>query len=260
MNWCRFQLGGRAAHGIAEGDQVTEVRGSPFTRHSKTTKRHALNDVNLLPPCMPLTLYAAGGINYRVHAQWASEYFGRSMPAAERCEIGYRAGNALIPSGATIVIPADSEGDVHYEGELVAVIGKQAKHLTRENALDCVLGFTVGNDVSERTWQTADRGLWRAKNSDTFKPMGPWITTGLDPTALEVITRINGREVSRYQTGGMVFSVVDHLVEGSKYMTFYPGDVLWMGCDGATGPMAPGDMVEVEIPGIGTLRNPVAAA
>jgi len=114
--------------------------------------------------------------------------------------------------------------------------------------------------VSERTWQMADRGLWRAKNSDTFKPMGPWISTGLDPTALEVITRINGQDVSRYQTGNMVFSVVDHLVEGSKYMTFYPGDVLWMGCDGATGPMAPGDIVEVEIPGIGTLRNPVAAA
>jgi 2-keto-4-pentenoate hydratase/2-oxohepta-3-ene-1,7-dioic acid hydratase in catechol pathway len=147
---------------------------------------------------------------------------------------------------------------VHYEGELVVVIGRQAKHLTPENALECVLGYSIGNDITERGWQSEDRTLWRAKNTDSFKPMGPWTTTGLDPMGLEVITRVNGEEVSRYETKNMIFTVVDYLVEVTKYLTLFPGDVMWMGCDGATGPIIPGDTVEVEVPGIGVLRNRVA--
>ena len=99
-----------------------------------------------------------------------------------KADVGYRAVNALIAHEENIVRPKDSTGEFEYEGELVAVIGRQAKHLSREDALSCVLGYTIGNDVSERSWQRQDRTFWRGKNSDTFKPMGPYIVTGLDPT------------------------------------------------------------------------------
>jgi 2-keto-4-pentenoate hydratase/2-oxohepta-3-ene-1,7-dioic acid hydratase in catechol pathway len=112
--------------------------------------------------------FYAAGLNYRAHIDWAnSRGASHKVPAAP--DIGYRSAAALIPSGGEIVIPADSPGPVEYEGELVAVIGKKAKDLTEGNALDCVQGYTLGNDVSERAWQKTDRTLWRAKSADTFK-------------------------------------------------------------------------------------------
>ena len=136
------------------------------------------------------------------------------------------------------------------------MIGRKCKHLTRENALSAVLGYTIGNDVSERTWQKADRTLWRAKNTDTFKPMGPWIETNVKLEDLVTKVRLNGEEVSVFPTNHMVFGVVDFLVAMTKYLTLYPGDVLWMGTEGATQNMKHGDVCEVEISSIGTLRNP----
>ena len=123
---------------------------------------------------------------------------------------------------------------MQYEGELVAVIGRKCKHLTRDNALSAVLGYTIGNDVSERTWQKSDRTLWRAKNTDTFKPMGPWIETNVKLDDLVTKVRLNGKELIAFQTNHMVFGVVDFLVAMTKYLTLYPGDVLWMGTEGAT--------------------------
>jgi 2-keto-4-pentenoate hydratase/2-oxohepta-3-ene-1,7-dioic acid hydratase in catechol pathway len=146
---------------------------------------------------------------------------------------------------------------VQYEGELVAVIGRKCKHLTRDSALSAVLGFTIGNDVSERTWQKSDRTLWRAKNTDTFKPMGPWIETNVKLDDLVTKVRLNGKELIAFQTNHMVFGVVDFLVAMTQYLTLYPGDVLWMGTEGATENMKHGDVCEIEISGIGTLRNPV---
>nr|MDQ3830500.1 fumarylacetoacetate hydrolase family protein [Candidatus Tectomicrobia bacterium] len=146
---------------------------------------------------------------------------------------------------------------VQYEGELVAVIGKKCKRISEDEALDYVLGYTIGNDVSERTWQRGDRTLWRGKNTDTFKPMGPWIVTGLNPDDLQVTIRLNGKEMFSYAVKDAIFSVRQFISRMSQYLTLYPGDVLWMGTDGATENMKDGDVVEVEIPGIGVLRNPV---
>ena len=146
---------------------------------------------------------------------------------------------------------------MQYEGELVAVIGRKCRHLTRDNALSAVLGYTIGNDVSERTWQKSDRTLWRAKNTDTFKPMGPWIETNVKLDDLVTKVRLNGKELIAFQTNHMVFGVVDFLVAMTTYLTLYPGDVLWMGTEGATANMKHGDVCEIEISGIGTLRNPV---
>ena len=129
------------------------------------------------------------------------------------------------------------------------------KHLTEANAMTCVFGYTIGNDVSERTWQKADRGLWRSKNADTFKPMGPWIETDVDIGGMETVIRVNGKETGRFSTGDMIFGVVPFIVELTKYFTLWPGDVIWMGTDGASPDIRAGDVVEIDITGIGTLRN-----
>jgi len=159
------------------------------------------------------------------------------------------------------VIPADSPGPVQFEGELVAVIGKTARHLSEADALNCVLGYTLGNDLSERTWQKQDRTLWRAKNCDTFKPLGPFIATGLDPMNLIISVRVNGQEASRYSTSKMLFSAQHFIARITQYMTLHPGDMIWLGTDEATEPdLKNGDVVEICNDQIGVLRNPVVRA
>jgi len=124
-----------------------------------------------------------------------------------------------------------------------------------------VRGYTLGNDVSERSWQKSDRTLWRAKNADTFKPMGPRIVSGIDPMNQLIEVRINGRTVSSYNTRGMIFSVAHYLSRMSRYLTLHPGDVIWFGCDGATlPPLREGDLVEVVNTAIGVLANRVRRA
>jgi 2-keto-4-pentenoate hydratase/2-oxohepta-3-ene-1,7-dioic acid hydratase in catechol pathway len=204
--------------------------------------------------------FYAAGLNYKAHIDWAnSRGASHKVPAAP--DIGYRSAAALIPTGAEIVIPADSPGPVEYEGELVAVIGTEAKNLSEKDSLSCVLGYTLGNDVSERTWQKTDRTLWRAKSADTFKPMGPFIVGGIDPMNQRIDVRINGRTVSSYDTRGMIFGVAQYLARMSKYVTLHPGDIVWFGCDAATlPPLQDGDLVEVANDAIGVLANRVARA
>ncbi len=210
----------------------------------------------LPPPLIPRAFYAAG-LNYRAHIDWANSR-GASHKVPEQPDIGYRAASALIGSGHDIVIPADSPGPVEYEGELVAVIGRKAKNVSEEDALDCVRGYTLGNDISERSWQKSDRTLWRAKSSDTFKPMGPRIVSGIDPMNQVIEVRVNGRTASSYNTRGMIFSVARYISRMSRYVTLYPDDVIWFGCDGPTEPaLKDGDLVEVANEAIGALANRV---
>ena len=210
-------------------------------------------------PVIPGNFYAAG-LNYRAHIEWANKAHGTSYKVPEQADIGYRSSNALIGSGEDIVIPRDSSGQVDFEGELVAVIGKTAKNVTEERALDCVAGYTLGNDVSERTWQRGDRTLWRAKNSDTFKPMGPRIVSGIDPMNQVIEVRVNSRTVSSYNTSAMIFSVAHFIARMSRYLTLHPNDVIWFGCDGPTEPaLRAGDRVEVVNEAIGVLANRVVA-
>lgn len=222
--------------------------------------RHPLLSVNLLPPVVPGNFYAAG-LNYRNHIDWANRHHGTSFKLPEQADIGTRSPSALIGNGDDIVIPADSPGPLEYEGELVAVIGREARNLAEHDALSCVAGYTLGNDVSERGWQRSDRTLWRAKSADTFKPMGPFIVPDLDPMAQTIAVRINGDVVSTYETRGMIFSLAHYLARISRYVTLHPGDVVWLGCDGATLPaLQPGDLVEVVNEAIGVLANRVVRA
>ena len=213
--------------------------------------------MRLLVPVIPPTFYAAG-INYREHVIEGARKRGVEPQFPPQADAGYRANNALIAQGETNVIPRDATKLVQYEGELVAVIGRTCHRVSKAEVLDYVLGYTIRNDVSERSWQASDRTLWRAKNTDTFKPMGPWITTGLDPDNLSVTIRLNGKEMYTYRVADAIFGVRAFISRMSQYLTLAPGDVLWMGSDGATENMRDGDLVEIEVPGIGTLPNPVA--
>ncbi|MEM7255110.1 MAG: fumarylacetoacetate hydrolase family protein, partial [Pseudomonadota bacterium] len=149
---------------------------------------------------------------------------------------------------------------VEYEAEIVAVVGKETKNIAPHDALSCLLGYTIGNDVSERSWQRSDRTLWRAKNTDTFKPMGPWIETDVDLDAVETIVRVNGDEKIRFATNNMLFGIEAYIARMSRYVTLYPGDVIWMGTEGHAEPLNHGDVCEIELTGIGTLSNPVVRA
>lgn len=257
MKWCRIELEDGPAYGIVEGSEVALVSAAPFEPHQRTGARHPLASVKLLPPVMPSNFYAAG-INYRAHIAWANQHLGMSLKEPNQADIGYRSPNALVGSGADIVIPADSPGPIHFEGELVAVVGRRAKRLSETEALGCIAGYTLGNDLSERSFQKSDRTLWRAKNIDTFKPMGPFVVSGLDPMAQKISVRVNGRMATQYSTGDMIFSLQHYIARMTRYVTLYPGDIIWMGCDGPTLPaLEHGDVVEVVNEAIGVLRNRV---
>ncbi|MGH2543254.1 MAG: fumarylacetoacetate hydrolase family protein, partial [Ardenticatenaceae bacterium] len=239
--------------------QVEEVTGNPIEgEHTRTGRRRAFESVQLLVPFEPKTFYAAG-VNYIAHITEMAELQGREPNIPPKADVGYRANNALIAHGEAIVKPRDSTERFQYEGELVVVIGKQAKHLSEDNAFSCVFGYTIGNDVSERTWQAGDRTLWRAKNSDTFKPMGPWIETDVDLDKMMTIVRLNGRQVTVFPTNNMLYGIAHYISEMTRYLTLYPGDMIWMGTDGAPENMKPGDVCDVEITGIGVLSNPITA-
>ena len=256
MKWCRFSTGNGISYGIIEGDDVVEVEGNPFDGYNKTSKSQPLESVKLEVPVIPPTFYAAG-INYPEHVTWAAKMRGEEPVLPEKADIGYRAINALVPNEHPIIVPKDATELVQYEGELVVVIGKECKNVTQAQALDYVLGYTIGNDVSERTWQRGDRTMWRAKNTDTFKPMGPWIVTDLEPDDLHVTITLSDRVVGEYDIKTAIFGVREYISDMSKYLTLVPGDIIWMGTDGATENMVDGDVVEIEISDIGVLRNKV---
>jgi 2-keto-4-pentenoate hydratase/2-oxohepta-3-ene-1,7-dioic acid hydratase in catechol pathway len=258
MKWLRYKAHAEVHYGVLEDGGIRQMRGTPFGPHEPDGKKHALGDVALLPPVMPQTFYAVGA-NYVAHAHEANTLLKRNNSVPKKPDVGYRATSALIAHDEPIVIPADSAGVIQFEGELVAVIGRTAKRVSEAESLSYVLGYTIGNDVSERVWQAQDRTIWRSKNSDTFKPMGPWIETEVDLPALVTRVRLNGKQVSEFNTNNMVFGVARYISEITRYITMHPGDVIWMGAEAPTLDMRHGDVVEVEIGNIGVLRNPVVA-
>src|SRR6266852_5523909 len=258
MRWLKFTADGQTSWGVVEGDRVIAASGDPFGEWQRTPRSRSLADVKIELPVMPRTFYCVG-LNYLKHLKEAADKRGEVPNVPDRPEIGYRAQNALIAHDEDVVIPASATEKIHYEGELVVVIGKKVKHLSEADAMSCVFGYTIGNDVSERTWQKADRGLWRAKNTDTFKPMGPWIETDVNLDSLETIVRVNGKRTIRFPTNQMLFGVATYISTMSRYLTLHPGDVLWMGTDGTSPDLRAGDVVEIDITGIGTLRNPFVA-
>jgi 2-keto-4-pentenoate hydratase/2-oxohepta-3-ene-1,7-dioic acid hydratase in catechol pathway len=170
---------------------------------------------------------------------------------------------AAIGPGESIVYPAEEGNlEVHFEAELVAVIGRIARRVGSSEALDYVLGYTCGNDVSERVIQRAEMKegcLLMGKGYDTFCPLGPAVVTGLDPTGLLLLARVNGRERQRTNTSDLIYSVAEIVSYMSRAMTLLPGDVILTGTPSGVGPIYPGDNVEIEVPQVGVLANPVVA-
>lgn len=256
--YARFLDGGSPVYGLVEGDLVRVLEGGLFDPPRPTGRTVPIAQAALLAPLVPATFYAAG-VNYRRHLEAVAKKKGVPFRLPAMSHIGYRANSALVGCGAPIVVPQDSCGRLQFEAELVVVIGQGGRHIRAGDALRHVFGYTIGNDVSERHWQAQDRTLWRAKNADTFKPMGPWIQTQVDLAALQTIVRLNGTEVSRFPTNDMIFGVAETIAEISRYITLSPGDVIWMGTDEPTVDMVAGDTVEVEIEGIGVLSNALVA-
>ena len=251
--YTRFRSGSHIAYGILEeGDAgvIRELRGGLFDPPEETGARHALADVTLLAPCEPRKI-AAVGLNYRSHLG------GRPQPSHP--EIFYKPVTALQDPGGPIVIPREAT-DVHYEGELVVVIGKRVRDVSPEQARGAIFGVTCGNDVSERNWQHGagkDLQWWRAKGCDTFAPLGPVVVTGFDYSNLLLQTRLNGEVVQKQFTADLIFDCPTIVSRISGWVTLEPGDLIYTGTPGSTRKLSAGDVVEVEIEGIGILRNPV---
>jgi 2-keto-4-pentenoate hydratase/2-oxohepta-3-ene-1,7-dioic acid hydratase in catechol pathway len=226
------------------------MRGGLFDGPRFTGAVHELSDLRLLWPCEPTKILAVG-LNYGSHLG--------NRPRPARPEIFYKPLSALQRPGGPIQIPTDAV-DVHYEGELVVVIGSQVKNASREEARGAIFGVTCGNDVSDRAWQhgpSKDLQWWRAKGSDTFAPLGPAVATGLDYGNLKLQTRLNGEVVQEQSTADLIFDCPSIVSWVSGWVTLMPGDIIYTGTPGATRRLKPGDVVEVEIEGVGALRNAV---
>jgi 2-keto-4-pentenoate hydratase/2-oxohepta-3-ene-1,7-dioic acid hydratase in catechol pathway len=210
-----------------------------------------LAGARLLPPTVPSKILAVGQ-NYRAHAA----EMGKGVP--DEPLLFLKAPSALLAPGDPIVRPGGYER-VDYEGELAFVIGRRARHVRAADALDYVLGYTILNDVTVRDLQKKDGQYTRAKGFDTFAPCGPWLETDLDPSRLHLVTRVNGAVQQDSRTDDLIFSVPELVAFASRVMTLEPGDLFTTGTPKGVGQLWPGDVVEVEIEGIGTLRNPVVA-
>ena len=247
MKFARYEAHGEIACGVIDGDIVRQITTTPFEQFQITDHTHTLSEVRLLAPCIPTKILAIAR-NYFSHLR------GRDAP--EKPEVFYKVPSSVIGHGEAIVIPRGA-GEMQEEAELVAVIGKRCKKVSNKEALDYILGYTCGNDVSARQWQRGDLQWWRGKSSDTFCPVGPIIVTDVDPFNLELRCRINGKEVQSTNTSGLFFDVPTLVSFISQVVTLEPGDLIYTGTPGATSPFHPGDTVEVEISGIGVLSNPV---
>jgi len=249
VRYVRFLRGRTAAYGMLDGETIRELRGSPFAGPQPTGAVHKLSEVKLLYPCQPGKILAMA-LNYRSH-------LGDRQPPSQP-ELFWKPVSALQNPGDPIVIPPEAR-NVHYEGELVLVIGRRVRNATLDEARQAIFGVTCGNDVSERDWQKGDIQWWRAKGADTFAPVGPAIATGLDYGRLRLRTRLNGEVVQEQSTSDLLFGGPAIVRFASRYVTLDPGDLIFTGTPGRTRAMKPGDVVEVEIEGIGVLRNPVVA-
>jgi 2-keto-4-pentenoate hydratase/2-oxohepta-3-ene-1,7-dioic acid hydratase in catechol pathway len=287
--YARFEVGGVQSYGIVEGDNVRQIDGDLFGEWKQTGKTYPLSSVKLLVPVEhPSQVLALAG-SYKSHLGGADhvttittttkvttdvkrgETVSESSTVTDLRKPGevpqkfrepqvfFKTPSCLIADGEKIVLPRDSK-EVHYEAELVIVIGRKAKNLTPEQAKGAIFGISCGNDISARDWQKNDVQWWRAKGSDTFGPIGPFIVSGLNYDDLLMQLRLNGKVMQEERTSLLIHGVDKIVSHVSQYVTLHPGDLIFTGTPGTTSAIKPGDTVEVEIEGVGKLVNPVVAA
>lgn len=250
MRLARFSVDGTSHYGVVDGEKVERLAKSFLDGIEKTGEIFPLSVVKLLPPVEPSKIICIG-LNFQEHAA----EMGQNTQAEPL--LFFKPPSALIGSGEQIVLPPQSN-QIELEVELAMVVGKKAKNVTKLNAKDYVLGFTVANDVTARDVQFSDLQWARSKAFDTFGPLGPWIETDFDPQDKELISRVNGQVRQRGNTSMMVTSPYDLLAYVSENLTLFPGDVILTGSPAGISSFASGDLVECEIEGIGLLSNPVA--
>jgi len=250
----RFTARDKVKYGVLDKDGIRGLRGSPFAsfRGSGSSvifdgRTYALGEVKLLAPCISSKIVCLG-LNYRSHAEETK------LPIPSVPLIFLKPSTAVIGPDDEIILPRLSRR-VDYEGELGVVIGRKAKDVPQDRAKDYVLGYTCVNDVSERYAQKEDGQWTRAKGYDTFAPIGPWVETDIVPDNVKVETYLNGELRQSARTSDLIFSVAELISFISGVMTLLPGDIIATGTPSGIGRMNPGDIVEVRIEGIGTLRN-----
>lgn len=287
--YVRFQVGDTTAYGIVEGQQVRQIEGDLFGQWKPGARTFPLESVKLLVPVeRPSQVLALAG-SYKSHLGAGdfvstvvtttkvttnpktgatrsdsnttvdSEKPGEVPAKFQTPQVFFKTPSCLIADSEPIVIPPGTK-DVHYEAELVIVIGREAKNVSETEAGKCILGVTCGNDVSARDWQKGDVQWWRAKGSDTFGPIGPMIVSGLNYDDLLLRLKLNGEVKQEERTSQLIHSVPKLVSFISQYVTLHSGDLIFTGTSGRTSAINPGDRVEVELEGVGTLSNPVVAA
>lgn len=259
MRIVRFFASGKASYGVFHRGEIRRLRRDPFIQFTTFGRisfidsvSYSLDSVRLLPPCSPSKIVCLG-LNYRSHAR-EMESIMPSVPL-----IFLKPSTAVIGPNDAIILPLGSKR-VDYEGELAVVVGKRAKDVSKGEAAGYILGYTCFNDVSDREAQVADGQWTRAKGYDTFAPIGPWIETDVSPDDLKLETYVNGELRQSAFTSELLFSVPELLSFVSHVMTLLPGDIIATGTPEGVGPLKPGDVVDVKIEKIGTLKNFVVSS
>lgn len=253
MFYCRFLYNGTLRYGMVDVDRVIELTGSFLeASHAPTNSVHYLSEVQLVSPVDPKQVVAIG-LNYRAHAKELK----LALPPEPMM---FMVSPSAIAAPGEAIRLADGEHRIDYEGELAVVIGKEAYKVKADEAFDYIFGYTCAIDVSDRDLQHRDGQYTRAKSFHTYKPIGPWIATNLDPNHLSLQLKQNNVVKQNTSTEDMIHHV-DRIIETiTDVMTLYPGDVVLTGTPSGVGPLSAGDKLELSIEGIGSLHQPVERA
>lgn len=251
MRILRYQYLGQTSYGLEQNGHIAPILGDIFGVYSVGSERIPLADVKLLAPVIPGRLFAIG-LNYHDHVGELD--FAKKLPVEP---ISFIAASSAVIGPEEAICLDDAQARIDQEAELVVVMGKRCYQVSEEEALQYVLGYTCGNDVSNRDRQSQDGQWFRGKSYPTYKPLGPWIETELAPDALAIEGRVNGKVVQSSHTSHLLFSVPRLIAFLSSFTPLEAGDCIMTGTPQGVTRLQPGDRVEVTIEGIGTLSNPV---
>ena len=247
IRYVRFAKDNITSYGIHDGNTIYQLSDAPYNNGSLTGKVFKTENVRFLAPAEPSKVIAVG-YNYHSHRG--------DIQLPEHPPLFLKLPTSIIGPEENIIYP-EGASNLHYEAELVIVIGKTTSKVSPKEAGSSIFGVTAGNDVSERNWQSNDLQWFRGKASDTFGPIGPAIVTGLNFKDLLVQSKLNGQVMQSQRTKDHIHDVDTIVSHISQTVTLYPGDVIFTGTPGSTTAMKPGDIIEIEVEGVGVLRNHV---
>lgn len=244
--YAKFQHNNQSSYGQIKGQSIQPLSGDLFGKLTPNGNPIPLSQVKLLLPTQPQKVFAVG-MNFASHI---------SSPSDRPPPLFLKLPSSLIGTGETIKLPADAT-NVHFEGELVLIIGKRTKNISEADAHSAIFGVTVGNDLTERNWQGSDLQWMRSKAADGFGPVGSVIATGIDFNNVLLTTKLNGKIVQQENTRFMIHKPAKVVSYLSRYFTLMPGDLIYMGTPGRTQALSNGDKVSVTIENVGSVENTI---